>query len=70
MSGRLVGITEWFLGFVCEVNRGIAVGLGYALVGKKTKGMWRASRVRLGAGCGRRTLGGRNHRVGRRGAGG
>ena len=70
--GKLAGITEWFLGFVREVDRGIAVGRGYAPVRKKTKGMRRAARVRRGAGCGRRKLGGRvrNHRAGRRDADG
>jgi hypothetical protein len=70
--GKLAGITEWFVGFVREVDRGIAVGRGYAPVGKKTTGMRRASCVRRGAGCGRRASGGRirNHRAGGRGAGG
>jgi hypothetical protein len=70
--GKLAGIAEWFIGFVREVDRGIAVGRGYAPVGKKTTGIRRASRVRLGAGCGRRRSGGwiRNHWAGRRGAGG
>jgi hypothetical protein len=70
--GKLARITEWFIGLVREVDRGIAVGRGYAPVGKKTTRMGRASRARWGEGCGRRTLGGRirNHRVGRRGAGG
>jgi hypothetical protein len=70
--GRLAGITEWFIGFVRELDRGITVGRGYAPVGKNTTGMRRAARVRRGAGCGRRTLDGRvrNHRAGRRGAGG
>ena len=69
---KLARITEWFIGFVREVDRGIAVGRGYAPVGKRTTGIRRAARVRRGAGCGRRTLGGRvrNHRAGRRGAGG
>jgi hypothetical protein len=70
--GKLAGITEWLIGFVREVDRGIAVGRGYAPVGKKTIVMRRASRIRRGAGCGRRVSGGwiRNHRAGRRGAGG
>jgi hypothetical protein len=69
---KLARIMEWFIGFVREVDRGIAVGRGYAPVGKRTRGMRRASRVRRGVGCGRRRSGGRirNHRVGRRGAGG
>jgi hypothetical protein len=72
VHGKLAGITEWFLGFVLEVDRGIAVGRGYAPVGKKTKRMRCAALVRRGTGCGRRTLGGRirNHRAGRREAGG
>ena len=70
--GRLAGITEWFIGFVREVDLGISVGRGYAPVRKKTTGMRRAARVRRGGGCGRRTLGrrDRNLRSGRRGAGG
>jgi hypothetical protein len=64
-SGKLAWITEWFIGFVREVDRGIGVGRGHAPGGNKTTGMRRA-------GCGRRMFGGRirNHRVGRRGAGG
>ena len=70
--GKLARIMEWFLGFKREVDRGIAVGRGYAPVGKKTRGMRCAARVRRGVGRGRRTSGGwiRNHRAGRRGAGG
>jgi hypothetical protein len=70
--GRLAGISKWFIGFLREVDRGIAVGRGYAPVGKKTTGMRRPSRVHRGAACGWRTSDGRirNHRAGRRGAGG
>ena len=56
--GRLVGVLGWITDFVREVDRGIAVGRGYAPVGKNVR---LARRV----GCGRRALGGqvRAHRA-------
>lgn len=67
---KLVGITRRFVCFVEEVDLGIAVGRGYAPVGKNTRRGRSASRT-SGA-VGRSTDGGRvlAHRTGRRGAGG
>ena len=50
--GRLVGVLGWITDFVREVDRGIAVGRGYAPVGKNVR---LARRV----GCGLRASGGR-----------
>jgi hypothetical protein len=50
---KLVGITEWFVGFVREVSRGIAVGRGYEPVGENGQRVGRASRVHR-ARCGLR----------------
>ena len=72
MFRRITTATEWFVGFVREVNHGIAVGRGYAPVGKS---IWRgrgASRTCGAAERAERTARGRMraHRAGRRGAGG
>ena len=72
MFRRITAATEWFVGFVCEVNHGIAVGRGYAPVGKHTRRGRDASRTCGAAERGARTARGRMraHRAGRRGASG
>jgi hypothetical protein len=76
MSGairKLVGIARWFVRFAREVDRGIAMGRGYAPVGKNVVGARHSVRApRRGASRGPRASRGRvrAHRVGRRGAGG
>ena len=69
---RITAATEWFVGFVREVNHGIAVGRGYAPVGKHTRRGRGAPRTCEAAERGERTARGRMraHRAGRRGAGG
>ena len=47
--GRLVDVLGWIAGFVREVDRGIAVGRGYAPVEKNGRMARDASRVRRGA---------------------
>ena len=58
---KLVGITKRFVRFVEEVDLGIAVGRGYAPVGKNTR---RGRRARAARGRVRA------HRAGRRGSSG
>ncbi len=71
MSGatrKLVGIAGWFVLFAREVDRGIAVGRGYAPVGKNVVGARHSVRARRGAARGPRASRGRvrAHREGRR----
>ena len=65
---KLVGIARWFVSFAREVDRGIAVGRGYAPVGKNVVGARHAVRARRGAARGPRARGGRvrANRAGRR----
>lgn len=69
---KLAAATEWFAGFVREVDRGIAVGRGYAPGRKNVGATHHAVRARRGMGCGQRASRGRilAHRLGRWGAGG
>jgi hypothetical protein len=69
---KLVEIARGFVRFAREVDRGIAVGRGYAPVGKNTGRAFGASRTCGAAGRGARTARGRvrAHRTGRRDAGG
>ena len=69
---KLVGIARGFVRIAREVDRGIAVGRGYAPVGKYTGRARGASRICGAAGCGARAARGRlrAHRTGKRGAGG
>lgn len=69
---KLVGIAGWVVRFAREVDRGIAMGRGYAPVGKNTRKRRCASRTCGAAGRGERAARGRvlAHRAGRRGAGG
>ncbi len=56
MSGatrKLVGIARWFVLFAREVDRGIAVGRGYAPVGKNVVGARHSVRARRCAARGR-----------------
>ena len=63
--GRLVGVLGWIAGFAREVDRGIAVGRGYAPVGKNV-------RLAPHVGCRLRAPGGQvwSHRAGGRDCGG
>ena len=72
MFRRITAATEWFVGFVREVNHGIAVERGYAPVGKRTRRGRGASQTCGATERGKRTARGRMraHRAGRRGAGG
>ena len=67
---KLVAVAGRLVEFAREVDRGIAVGRGYAPVGKAVVGARHAVRVRRGAARGPRVSRGRvrAHRVGRRGA--
>ena len=69
---KLVGVAGWLVCFAEEVDRGIAVGRGYAPVGKHTRRGRGASRTCGVSGGGERAARGRMraHRAGRRGAGG
>ena len=69
---KLVGIAGWFVRFAREVDRGIAVGRGYAPVGKNVVGVRHSVRARRDAARGPRASRGRvrAHRVGRLSAGG
>lgn len=49
---KLAAVTDWFVGFVREVDRGIAGGRGYEPVETNGQMVCRASRVRRGAGSG------------------
>ena len=71
MSGairKLVGIARWFVRFAREVDRGIAVGRGYAPVGKNVVGARHSVRARRRAARGPRASRGRvrANRAGRR----
>ena len=67
-TGKLVGIARWLVRFAREVDRGIAVGRGYAPVGKNVVGARHAVRARRGAARGPRASRERvrANRVGRR----
>src|ERR687894_720604 len=67
---KLVAVAGRLVEFAREVDRGIAVGRGYAPVGKNVVGPRHAVRLRRGAARGPRVARGRvrAHRVGRRGA--
>ena len=69
---KLVAVAGRLVAFAREVDRGIAVGCGYAPVGKNVVGAPHAVRARRSAARGPRASRGRvrAHRVGRRGAGG
>ena len=69
---KLVAVAGRLVAFAREVDRGIAVGRGYAPVGKNTGRARGASRTCGAAGRGARAARGRvrAHRTGRRGAGG
>src|SRR4028118_807815 len=61
MSGairKLVGIAGWFVRFAREVDRGIAVGRGYAPVGKNVVGARHSVHARRWAARGARAAGG------------
>ena len=71
MSGairKLVGIARWFVRFAREVDRGIAVGRGYAPVGNNVVGAWHSVHARRCAARGTRASRGRvrANRAGRR----
>ena len=71
MSGairKLVGIARWFVRFAREVDRGIAVGRGYAPVGKNVVGARHSVHARRCAARGPRASRGRvrANRAGRR----
>ncbi len=49
MLGKLAAVTDWFVGFVREVDRGIAVGRGHEPVEKNSRMVRNASRIHRGA---------------------
>ena len=65
---KLVGIARWFVRFAREVDRGIAVGRGYAPVGKNVVGARHSGHARRCAAGGTRASRGRVRadRAGRR----
>jgi hypothetical protein len=50
--GKLAAFTDWFVGLVREVTRGVAVGRGREPVETNSQMVCHASRVRRGAGSG------------------
>lgn len=61
MFRKLVGVMEWFAGFVREVGCGIVVGRGHEPVGENSQKVHCTSQVQRGAGCGQRVARGETH---------